>query len=45
VLKICNSSYKYKNMDIMTTVTLTYLKAKIDELKNNIIIKKYLRLV
>ena len=29
----------------MTTVTLTYLKAKIDELKNNIIIKKYLRLV
>lgn len=32
-------------MDIMTSITLTYMKAKIDEPKNNIKIKKYLRLV
>jgi len=39
VLKTCNSSYKYKNMDIMASITLTYLKAKIDECENNIKIK------
>jgi hypothetical protein len=39
MLKICNSSYKYKNMDIMASITLTYLKAKIDEPENNIKIK------
>ena len=39
MLKICHSSYKYKNMDIMCSITLIYLKAQIDEPENNIKIK------
>jgi hypothetical protein len=39
MLKICNSSYKYKNVDVMDSIRLTYLKAKIDEPENNITIK------
>ena len=39
MLKMCNSSYKYKNVDIMASITLTYLIAKIDQPENNIKIK------
>jgi len=39
MLKICNSSYKYKNVDVMDSIRLTYLKAKFDEPENNIKIK------
>ena len=39
MLKMCNSGYKYKNMDIMASITLTYLKTKIDEPDNNTKIK------